>query len=334
MRILAYIMLFSIFIFLSACDNSKKETGTSLFDDLTSTSDYTEYLSIQNGINAPLMIFGNVSTWKRGIKYPVPGARVSIIGKGGAVTDINGNYYIKDIHLTTNASGEISQESATITVKAEGYSDFSNTITLNKGTNIEVNLSLVSSYPSDNPGGYLYGVVKDYYSGELIDSMEVYVSGCGTVETGISGEKGAFSLSNIPIGTHSVTIIDKNGFYQDYFSTINIPIGETHTVFEVKKTSKDSNQTGNVIGLVKTNGLLLESVEVTLDGEFSAITNKDGWFKLKNSSGSSDIPVGIHVITANPLSGTSYEIPVYDYFTSEIVFPGKNVIIIQMLPTN
>jgi len=116
MKIFSLVLLVFSILFLTACDNSQKETGTSLFDDLTSTSDYTEYQSVRNSINNPLMVFGKITSWKNGSEYAVSGARVLLNSKDSAVTDINGNYYIRNIHLTVNDSGEVSQENATISV--------------------------------------------------------------------------------------------------------------------------------------------------------------------------------------------------------------------------
>lgn len=323
-----------LLILLLGCDSGHDESGSRLFDSLTGSSEYKDYLAMGDVEGTPALLCGRVTSMKSGSEYPVYGASVTLSSKSSTVTNTNGYYCLKNIYLTDSGDGEVTQETVTLSVSAQGYTDSSNTITIRKGQAFEIDVMLTSSYSVDNPGGSIRGLVRNKYTHELLNSMEVTILGEMTLTTGADNYytgagKGEFYYPDIYTGDHAISIIDPSGYYRDYNGTVSVSLGLNSHVFEMTPSQGDTEE-GSLTGIVKTeDGDLLGSIEVILDGKYTDITDSSGWFELKYGVDST-IPSGSHVITATPHSSYLSSTEVTDYSSTITIYPGENLEIISL----
>ncbi|MDD5090716.1 MAG: hypothetical protein PHQ23_07335 [Candidatus Wallbacteria bacterium] len=342
MRIMlrAFLLLFPVagLLSLSGCDSPASEEGTRLFESLTTSSEYREYYNFSGQINHAAAVFGRITTRKTGVEYPVPGASVTAGAKSSAVTDPGGYYCINNINLTVTDSVEVTQEILTLSVSSAGYRSDSKSLTVRRGQALEANLILESSYAADRPRGSLAGLVRNFYTRELLNSIEVIIAGEKTEVTGFDRllgcaiGKGEFRFREVPTGIWTMAVTDPTGQFRDQFATVEITVGEKSQIFEMQPAA---TQTGTLSGIVRiTEGTLVESVEVVLDNGFSAVTDQNGWFVLKNSSGSTAISSGTHLITARPHKSYASAINIKNYSSNLTVYPGENLytVILYYIP--
>jgi len=205
---------------------------------------------------------------------PLSGATVSYSG-GSTTTDTNGNYSLTNVSPGTY----------TLTASKSGYSNKSQSVTVNSNANTTSNFSLTAGTTSGS--GTVTGKVTNVSTGGAISGATVSYSGGSAT----SNTSGVYTLSNVPAGTYNMTAAH-SGYLNRTLSVTVTANATTTTNFAIATA-------GKLAGVVKTSsGAVISGATVKITGGKVATTVNT----TTNSTGNYSttwIPVGTYTITVS-----------------------------------
>ncbi|MFA7578073.1 MAG: hypothetical protein WC002_08430 [Candidatus Muiribacteriota bacterium] len=263
----------------------------------------TEPITIMQGetINAELRLFRQTAVVSGHVienNNFISGARVNLGGES-TITNALGYFTLTNVptgntHLTVFINNILR-----LSTMSQIKPDFNNlNINLNNNSGEFIEISS------------LQGNIIDSVTKQILPDMIVTVSGFPSTVSGMyySGQgdpsslKGFYSLTSIPTGKRTLTVVDPNGFFYDY--TVHLDLNKGINYHDVEMVPKPSavNKLSNIVGIIRDNqGNLLQDIEINLrvyDSSsinydlYTYISEPDGWFSFV------DIPQGRFILTA------------------------------------
>jgi phosphatidylinositol-3-phosphatase len=221
---------------------------------------------------APGSITGHVTDGSSGAA--LAGATVSYNG-GSTTTDNNGAYSFSNV-----PAGSYS-----LTASLSGYSSQSSTTTVTSGSTSTLDFQLAPAAPGGN--GTLTGRVTNASSGAGISGATVSFSG----RSSTTSSTGAYSFSNVPAGTYTVSVTHSGYIGESASATVNS--GATSTLNVQLATA------GKVAGKVTTSaGAAISGASIHLVGGVVS-TTADTKSSSTGSYSSNWIPVGTYSVTVS-----------------------------------
>jgi hypothetical protein len=192
---------------------------------------------------------------------PIGGATVSDSGGAGTTANSSGTYTLAGL----------AQGSHTLTVSAPGFTPQAQTVSVTAGTTQNMSFSLTSGPP---PTGTITGTVMATSGGTAISGATVTDSAGATVTTNGSG---AYTLSGLPPGSHSLTA-SATGFTSQV-QTATVTAGTAQTIgFSLTMAPTTGAVTGSVTSA--PGGAGISGATVTDAGGASTTTSPSGTYSL------------------------------------------------------